>query len=658
MSLAKPWVHTRRALSEWLMLAIVLLIFASYIAYSLVQDHHLIDAQTRDRLTQQDRVVEANLGRQLSSTNLALRGVIGQIQGWRKQHEFSIPANAHLKALADAMPGVTTMLILDAQGTVTASDKPALVGKSFAHREYFQAVLADPNPQTLYVSPPFVTTSGNFTLTLSRMVPGPNGGFSGMVVAALDPSEFKVLLNSVRYRPDVRASLIHADGTAFVTVPESKDYIGSDPAKPGSLFTEHLKSGEKQNVFKGAGYITRNDSMTAMLTIQSEGLLMDKPLVIAVERDLQDVFAYWRRNALKNMAWFAIISLAAIFGLFFYQRRWRIFDTIAAGFERERLRAEEALRASEERFRSLTRLSSDWYWEQDAQYRFIHLPGENDRRTRMVNEAHVGKTRWEIGAINLTESDWESHRAILQAHREFQGFEMLRADKAGKLSWSSISGLPIFDGQGNFTGYRGVAHDITASKMAADEIKRLAFHDSLTQLPNRRLFNDRLAHTLSASKRSGRFGALLFIDLDNFKPLNDSHGHVAGDLLLVEVARRISRCVRAVDTVARFGGDEFAVVLSELVSDLPASKVQAGIVADKIRSALHEPYILVLSGEGAEDGAVTHHCSASIGVALFLGQKARADDILKWADMAMYQAKEDGRNRVRFSEQLESSLSI
>jgi len=187
-----------------------------------------------------------------------------------------------------------------------------------------------------------------------------------------------------------------------------------------------------------------------------------------------------------------------------------------------------------------------------------------------------------------------------------------------------------------------------ALRESENHIRHLAFHDTLTQLPNRRLLNDRLGQAMAASKRSGRYGAVLFLDMDNFKPLNDTYGHDVGDLLLIEVARRIIRCVREMDTVARFGGDEFVVMLSEVDVDKQLSVAKAGIVAENIRATLAEPYSLVRKQEGNEETTVKHLCTSSIGVALFINHEANQEDVLKWGDMAMYQAKEDGRNRIRF----------
>ncbi len=190
--------------------------------------------------------------------------------------------------------------------------------------------------------------------------------------------------------------------------------------------------------------------------------------------------------------------------------------------------------------------------------------------------------------------------------------------------------------------------DLTERKQIEEQVRQLAFFDPLTKLPNRRMLDDRLKQTMATSARTGRHGALLFLDLDNFKPLNDTHGHAVGDLLLIEVAQRLKACVREMDTVVRIGGDEFVVMLSELKPDRTESAHQAGAIAEKIRIALAQPYILTVVHEGAPVKTVDHHCTASIGVALFVNHDVPQADILKWADVAMYQAKYAGRNQVQF----------
>lgn len=188
-----------------------------------------------------------------------------------------------------------------------------------------------------------------------------------------------------------------------------------------------------------------------------------------------------------------------------------------------------------------------------------------------------------------------------------------------------------------------------AHKQMEEVVRRLAYYDSLTGLANRLLLGDRLTQAMLAGKRNGRFGALLFMDLDNFKSLNDTQGHGAGDLLLIEVARRLKSLVREIDTVARFGGDEFVVLLQDLDPDNAKAKGHVALLAEKIRSLLAEPYLLSLAADATQPArGIEHRCTASIGVALFLDMSVSEEDVIKRADIAMYQAKEEGRSRVRF----------
>lgn len=178
----------------------------------------------------------------------------------------------------------------------------------------------------------------------------------------------------------------------------------------------------------------------------------------------------------------------------------------------------------------------------------------------------------------------------------------------------------------------------------AEQIRGMAYHDSLTGLPNRPLLLDRLEMTLAGCRRDGVHGALMMVDLDSFKSLNDAHGHAIGDLLLEEVAHRLQNCVRQTDTVARLGGDEFIVLLSGLVGGAEAARREACAVAKKILAALSCPYRLKEAGTGS--AAVEHHCSSSIGLTLFGADEAERGAIIRRADSAMYAAKRAGRNRI------------
>lgn len=202
----------------------------------------------------------------------------------------------------------------------------------------------------------------------------------------------------------------------------------------------------------------------------------------------------------------------------------------------------------------------------------------------------------------------------------------------------------------------GIALDITEHRRVEAQVRFQLLHDPLTGLPNRCLLNDRLEQALASARRSRCFGAVYFIDLDNFKPLNDRYGHATGDQLLIEAASRLKQCIREVDTAARFGGDEFVVVVAKLAEDPEESKAQALIVGSKLRFALSLPYLLHVNQGGADESAVVHQCTASIGIALFDASEERHADILKRADSAMYEAKMAGRNQLRFDAPLQGMI--
>ena len=419
---------------------------------------------------------------------------------------------------------------------------------------------------------------------------------------------------------------------------------------------------------------------------------------------------------------------------------------------------EAALLASERRFWALSTLSSDWFWQQDEQFRFVEFSGAFASGFTPPATA-LGRTRWELD-IKLTPEQWAAHRSDLEAHRPFKNLEYAISGENSEVRWYSISGEPLFDETGRFTGYHctgrnitnlklveqelriaasafetqegmiitdinehilrvnaacveitgysadeamgqtprlfasdrheatffqamwaniaatgtwkgevwnrrkngevypqwltisavtgidgAITHyvasfiDISQRKAAEDEIKHLAFYDPLTRLPNRRLLLDRLQHAMHASARNANGGALLFIDLDSFKTLNDTLGHDKGDLLLQSVARRLGATVRRNDTVARLGGDEFVIMMEGLSAIGLEAAAQARLVAEKILDTFDQPHDLA---------GLAYHSTACIGIALFAQQTVSIDELLKHADLAMYQAKSGGRNALRF----------
>lgn len=229
--------------------------------------------------------------------------------------------------------------------------------------------------------------------------------------------------------------------------------------------------------------------------------------------------------------------------------------------------------------------------------------------------------------------------------------ELQKVTAKGRPIWVRLQGHAVQE-NGKTVLLRGAIHDITERKAMQDKLLQMAFYDPLTQLPNRNLLTDRLNQAVAAKARSGGYGAIMVLDLDHFKMLNDTHGHLAGDSLLIEVASRLKQNIREVDTVARFGGDEFVIILGQLSHDRVESLAQATRVAEKIRQHLAQPYQLTLHQPDQTETVLTHLSTASIGVIVFSGRVANAIDFFKWADSAMYKAKGAGRDAVHVHDQV------
>lgn len=310
---------------------------------------------------------------------------------------------------------------------------------------------------------------------------------------------------------------------------------------------------------------------------------------------------------------------------------------------------EHALKESEFRWKFAIEGAGDGLWDWDIKTNRVfyslkwkrQLGYNDDDISDSVNE-------WET-RIHPEDKvgTFEAVKDHFEGKTPFYSFEHRLRCKDGSYKWILTRGLVVSrDNEGHPLRAIGTHTDITQSRNLTENMRRQALYDPLTQLPNRRLFEDHLSQAIAASRRYNNYGALLFLDLDNFKPLNDTHGHEMGDLLLIEVANRLKKCVRETDTVARIGGDEFVVALPQLYVDEATSTQQGMVVAEKIRAALAKPYQLKNIDDYGHERVVEHHCTASIGFTLFKGDHHSVADILRHADEAMYQAKNAGRNRV------------
>ena len=757
-------VHTKyRFIGQWGALFLALLLLAGAVIHNLNKSHHDIRSGEEQRLMTQVRVINVNLSSQLQGTDHILRIIRDDLVKAPADRWSSVTTNDRLEALVAAMPGVRTLLAVDARGIIRLSNWKQLLGNDVSQREYFQTALHNPDPSLLIVSPPFRTMLGAWGISLVRAIHNAKGELTGITVATLDPEYFKTVLDSVNYTPDMWSAIAHGDGVQFLISPERDGQKGKNIARPGSMFTRHMGGGTRESVMSGVVFATGEHRLMAQLTIHPPALRMNKPLVVAASRDMSVLFADWRSHAWRQAIAITAIMLgavAALAGFQLYQRTqireadlaqktvrdtqqqlteiidflpdatfvidrdknvviWNramekmsgvtkeemigkgdneytipfygsrrdnlldLFDVddaeLAARYSNirrdgeildaetfcpalnggkgsyvwatgvplyntsgQRTGAIESIRdisdrkKSEEYLRKLTHgieHSASAVLITDNQGAIEYVNRKFTQLTGYPPEEAIGKNprilKSDVTHRDVYDDLW---RTILSG-KEWRG-ELLNRRKNGEVYWSIASISPLYNNDGDITHFIGNVEDINERKNAEATIERLAYYDPLTDLPNRRMMQNRLEMALKRSRRQEIGGALLYIDLDGFKHINDTLGHPAGDKLLREMAGRFTNILRDDDIVCRMGGDEFAVILHDIHQAQDAVPV-----ARKLLEAISEPLLLEES-----EVAVT----GSAGIALFPKDGEDARTLEKHADIALYRAKDGGKNTFRF----------
>jgi diguanylate cyclase (GGDEF)-like protein/hemerythrin-like metal-binding protein/PAS domain S-box-containing protein len=610
-------------LAEWVIAAVCVCVLGAVLGYKLSRDYRLLGEREGQRLSAAASVTGSLVARELEAISLTLHNVAAQLpSGWESSVSEPERLSERLKTLATAVSSVRSFAVVDAHGTVVATNRDELVGRNYREREYFQTSSLHADPNVLYISQPFQGALGALVLAVSRVIPGPDGKFGGLVSAILDPRSFSTMLNAVRYEQEVWAACVHGTGAVFVWEPDQEDVVGKDLSLPGTFFSRHMQSGRPLSVFEGRAYVNDEDSLLALLSVSPEGLRMDHPLVVGVGRNRSAVYAGWWNECRQFSILFGMVMLLGCLGLFVSQR-WRSAARLEADQARARAHAAEA---EQEAFFTLA----------PTLFAIVDLRG----CFRKVNPAWTEilgylpeelEGQFSIGFVHDNDKDaaLEVLAGLVQG-RPLLGFEARFRHKNGEfrfLEWSAATHDDVI-----FTA----AHDVSERKEAEIRLQSMAYHDRLTGLPNRALFLDRFAQAIAEGKRQGRKVGLLFVDLDGFKQVNDTLGHDAGDEVLREVTTRFRRAVRATDTVARIGGDEFVLALTMLNTPM-----EAGLVARKIQNEV-DADIALSSGALCRVGA-------SIGISVFPDDGADTDALLLAADAAMYQSKQQGKNRYTYS---------
>jgi diguanylate cyclase (GGDEF)-like protein/PAS domain S-box-containing protein len=298
----------------------------------------------------------------------------------------------------------------------------------------------------------------------------------------------------------------------------------------------------------------------------------------------------------------------------------------------ERMNATARAALAGEQLHALIGQSADWYWQTDAQHRLMQVTRHSAESNDPLQH-NIGRNWWQLH--RLGEGARTEQAAVRQRFEDRQGFRNLMVEvRDGSCAplWLNICGTPRVNEHGSFLGHHGIATDVTEQVRGRERVHHLAYHDTLTGLPNRRLLNDRLSQAIARAQRYRERVGVILVDLDNFKRINDLGGHAAGDRVLLDTADRLRSCIRSCDTVARLSGDAFVVLLAEL--DLPSDADQ---VAGKILHTLHQPL---------EGMALRTPLSTSIGIAIFPEDANSANSLLEVADARMYRAKRRGGQRI------------
>lgn len=517
--------------SPWVMLALALMLLFALAGFDAYLDYQAIGEAERARLIRQTEIVNANLSERLQSTNDALEALADDLPWPMIDMRVRKQANASLERFVVAMSGAESIAVVDAEGSVVAASSGELIGLNFREEDRFHSIKNGSDPATLYLSPPFLTSSKKYAMSVAKVFIGDRGEFNGYIVAVFEPEYFGVLLRSLIYMPDMRVGIVHSDGKVVFRVPDNENITGLDIGKnPDSVFNLHIKSGRAGSFHVSKTTAFRDVRMIAYRTIQPLRNVADKSLVVFASRDLWGIHENWRRKLAETLLLLGVIAATAIVGMFFYQRRRKAYQ-----------------------------------------------------RLQVIQQAQRAKADERIRKLNV-----ELENKVVQ-----RTAELTRAN---------------------------------------EELTLLSRRDALTGLANRLATNERLQVEFLRMKRSGEQYAILIMDIDWFKRVNDTYGHGVGDEVLRQFAVILAGAVRETDFVARNGGEEFLALL-------PGTELEGAVqVAEKIRCGIE-------SARMPSVGQVT----ISIGVAMATPDDADDDQALVEADRRLYLAKENGRNQVNAS---------
>lgn len=607
---AHSLARVRTAVAALFLLTVALIV--ALVAAAVNADFRFAYRQAETLTATLATAVEEHVLRTTLETDRVLRGLVEHIESAGGYGAFTTSTlHESLKKQAEDAPQLESLFAIDAQGNVVASGlSPDLPPISLRDRDYFRHFL-NTDADGLYLGKRIQSrVTGNVLFSLARRVNTTDGTLHGVLAAGVLANYFRTFYDRLKLPAGSSILITRTDGFLLFRHPERQYRTGADDISDLSLFTRYLPQ-SAVGTFEERSPFDHIDRIISYRTV--EGL----PVVVMLTIPREVAFAGWRADAARKIAFSATMLL--LLGLLAWLVRRQLVRVE---------RAETALKENQARFEDLATLASDGFWEQGSDCRFRWLGGRMAARLGPIAETFIGKLPWELPVANLNDADWNHHREVLAQRLPFRNF-VLKLARENVVVWLSLSGNPVFDRDGRFSGYHGIAHDVTEEMHSRAEMTQRALVDPLTRLPNRRLFRDRLDSALLDAQRCGKPFALAFIDLDNFKHVNDRLGHHVGDELLKAAAERMLEVLHESDTLARLGGDEFVAILTGLENTSRADEI-----AQQMLQSLSRPYEI-------EGRSVT--VSASIGVAVHPTHGADASTLLRRADEAMYRVKAAGR---------------
>ena len=489
---------------------------------------------------------------------------------------------------------------------------------NISDRDYFIRQRDNPNLGWFIGTPVFGRLSRQWIWPISRRLNKSDGTFAGVVYSALPPGQIEKMLAQLKLDRGQTISLRHNDLQLVAGREESTDIY---PISIGSnVVSASFRESVAANSMAGT-YVSSNTLLDKVRRTFSYQRSQKYGYLINVGTTGESIFAEWRKHAWITAIFLVTFIVSTLLFAMLIRRSW--------------IRQELDFAALNEA-QNLANLGN---FQIDLKSKQINASASIKRILGIDPEDNLSVESWLKLVKPASRAEMRSYLEDLieRQHAHDHEYEIVRANDSQE-RWLHSKGRFKFDANGCATSMVGTVQDITERKMAEDEIRHLAYFDLLTGLPNRRLCLDRLGHALTTCSRSQKQGALLILDLDNFKALNDIRGHYVGDELLKAVAARLTASVRASDTVARLGGDEFVVIIQDLNHDTGEAVLQVETVGKKILAALNHSYQL---------SECEYHSTPSIGITLFSGNQQTVDELMKRADAAMYQAKAAGRNTMQ-----------